>query len=400
MNKITKLIFQILNLIIFSASFLINPVFADITIEQQSNLSTVTVDNENDTENNSAQNNDFQQQAEKVQTQKDLNIGKPLINETDKKINNDSAANTSNATSDNQNKDVSKDTVNNATNENLNSYMSIKPAAPLESSENKTLQTPAAIDIQQEPKTNSNPVPLANSKKNLAQYLIEIPVPDYTSPERDKAFNVGLQNLLLKLTGENDIKSLYDKVPGLQNKSKDPSVFVRSYSYVNHSPLAKIAPITTSTIPTSTQPEISSTQVSYIQIQFDPDGISQILPKKFMHQENVPTEALQKLPNSQSLSSLPQTVKTGGNIISMRISNVKDLNEYSLVVKYLLTFPQVTKVDLQSLNPDNVELNVTCVGGVNVLLKSLKAPSQHKLVFALPNKDETNVVDLNYKWVP
>lgn len=344
-----------------------------------------------------------------------------------------------------------ENTVVKSTNQNLNeaelpsnSYMSITPTVTPETAE-KVIKTPITPDVIKEKpvppvkleaaKVKEQPVPLSTEAKNVTpkttempktpspellsnineealnpeseaknvtsdkenlatkDYLIEIQVADYTSAERTKAIASGLQNLLLKLSGETDIKTLYTKLPNLQKQIKDPSIFVRSYTYVSHSPLDKIAPITSSIIPKTSQLEAAGPKISFLQIQFDPAGVAQILPKGAIHLKPATVE------NSNAVVKPIQPVAKDGNVISLRVTNVKSLDEYYAVVKYLLTLPQVTKIDLQNLNPENVEVNVTCAGGIKILLQDLKAATQHKLVYEAP-LGEANVVDLTYRWNP
>lgn len=293
-----------------------------------------------------------------------------------------------------------------------------------------------------------NPNDMENVKPDLKPYAVEVPVANYTSAERDKAFKVALEQLLLKLTGENDIQTLFTKAPNLEGQIKDPSVFVRSYNYAQHSMLDKVAPITAQAISAAVvQPVDNSTQTNYLQIQFDPAGIAQVLPKNLRQPETVKTtetekiakpksESMQKasesiishvteelkslgkidntLPKPEVLAQVPSkpvvdenkvaenkvTENRPGDVIALRVNNVKNLDQYSDVVKYLRTLPKVTRVDLQNLNPDNVELTVTCVGGKDALEKSLKDVKQAKLTAVVANTaaDGASVVDLNFNW--
>lgn len=319
---------------------------------------------------------------------------------------------------------------NNSTADNAPASITNATATPIEQSaseQNATESAPVSTETSADTDTNSNvddnTVAEAAVSPDLKQYAVEVPVADYTSVERDKAFMTALQNLLLKVSGAKDMPSLFAKVPSLQKQIKDPSVFVRSYNYASHTTLDKIAPIASQAIPTLTQTTPPATPTTYLQIQFDPAGIAQVLPKSAIQKvppvtesskESVVSQVADELKNlgkddkvadnAKSLETAkpsPKVTTNAKNVISMRINNVKDLDQYANVVKYLRTMPQVTRVDLQNLNSDNVELNVTCIGGINSLLKSLKAPTQHKLVVATPsnNAANTSVVDLNYKWV-
>jgi len=84
-------------------------------------------------------------------------------------------------------------------------------------------------------------------------YSEEVRVLDRTPQERTAAFNKGLEQLLIKLTGNQDVT----KMPKVQSQRGHAEVFVQSYTYVTHTD--------------NGQEEL------FLQIKFDPQGMQQLL---------------------------------------------------------------------------------------------------------------------------
>ncbi|EKE01365.1 MAG: hypothetical protein ACD_21C00150G0001 [uncultured bacterium] len=104
------------------------------------------------------------------------------------------------------------------------------------------------------------------------------------------------------------------------------------------------------------------------------------------------TRALAPIITNASQQSASQSKK-----LTLRITNVNDLNQYNEVVRYLTTFSQVAQVDLAKLNATEVELSINTIGDSQALLTALNA--QTKLVRNTDVTTSPTGVDLDYKWV-
>lgn len=91
--------------------------------------------------------------------------------------------------------------------------------------------------------------------------------------------------------------------------------------------------------------------------------------------EDVVTQAM--LNASQSYGKkAPQVSDLATDVVVLRITNVKGLDQYTEVVKYLRTLSPVTQVDLLTLDPDEIQVNVNCIGGQQALITALNAQSR------------------------
>lgn len=83
--------------------------------------------------------------------------------------------------------------------------------------------------------------------------------------------------------------------------------------------------------------------------------------------------------------------------LTLRITNVQDLNQYNDIVRYLTAFKQITRVDLLKISAGVVELKIDTIGRQQDLLDDIN--SQDKLT---RNPDITTTppdIDLDYKWL-
>lgn len=81
----------------------------------------------------------------------------------------------------------------------------------------------------------------------------------------------------------------------------------------------------------------------------------------------------------------------------IRITNVKGLEQYNEVVRYLIANSQITQVDLVKIGTTEIELSVSITSDQQTLLTTLA--TQNKLI---RNTDTTTIppgIDLDYKWV-
>ena len=97
---------------------------------------------------------------------------------------------------------------------------------------------------------------------------------------------------------------------------------------------------------------------------------------------------------------LPNTVKLSANQsnkLTLRITNVKGLNQCNNVIQYLTTFSQITQTNLIKINPSSIELSITVTGDQQNLLTALS--KQHKLIRPANTLTTPSSVDLDFKWI-
>ncbi|CAL7964221.1 conserved exported hypothetical protein [Gammaproteobacteria bacterium] len=89
-------------------------------------------------------------------------------------------------------------------------------------------------------------------------------------------------------------------------------------------------------------------------------------------------------------------VKDHPKKLILRVTNVRGLDQYNEVVRYLTAYSQIAQIDLIKISPAEVELGVNTKGDKQALAAVLDA-QKNKLV---RNTDITPVgIDLDYKWV-
>lgn len=94
-------------------------------------------------------------------------------------------------------------------------------------------------------------------------------------------------------------------------------------------------------------------------------------------------------------AALPET---SGNHVTLRVTNVNNLDQYAAVVKHLHTLPQISRVELLSITSNTVKLNVAINGGLSSLTQLLA--SQHQFTpLGKGDVPEGEVNTLSYSWV-
>jgi len=94
----------------------------------------------------------------------------------------------------------------------------------------------------------------------------------------------------------------------------------------------------------------------------------------------------------------PSSTELQPNQTMMSVTNVTDLTQYAAVVKYLRSFSQVTKIELQNINATEVQLKVTLNSDKNALVSALKP--QHQLTPNDTSATDGNNNALSYNWQP
>jgi hypothetical protein len=184
-------------------------------------------------------------------------------------------------------------------------------------------------------------------------YTIELQVTSEEETERKQKFTEALNQVITKNTADQKIIAS----PTIKSALSNPTTYIQSYTYINRSIIPD-------------KPSL------YLQIQFDKTAITQLLQQAAA----IPIEQIN------------QTKK-----IAVRITNVKSLDQYNEVVKYLSTFNQVTQIDLVKTSTEEVILNLNIIGDQPALLTAIDA--QNKLTHNAGSTTLPSGIDLDYKWV-
>ena len=120
--------------------------------------------------------------------------------------------------------------------------------------------------------------------------------------------------------------------------------------------------------------------------------------------DNLTTATLLRLTNQFKKSASTATATTDSNNISntnansssilLKISDVHSLSEYTAIMNYLHHLPNVTDVDVDHTDTNNLFLRVQAIGGQAVLVSVLETSSKF-----YPLKDKNNQNLLNYRWI-